>query len=234
VPASVTAEAEAAGDDSQARDAAAVAAELARHGVQRGPADGEQTLRAALRLVRAEGFWSKHYALHPNANRVKMWLWVHERYRGYVADAVRQAEELATRPAAERRARGTALAAAWAKFSRKLADHTEFEETQLLKFFDECRPANAPESGELHRQHSELGKAGADEVEQLLAGVASGAASGDADVDKAAVALRAFQADFLVHLALEENVLLACWLNLSSDEYARYRTYLSFKYAVMY
>lgn len=48
------------------------------------------------------------------------------------------------------------------------------------------------------------------------------------------VALKSYAASLEGHLEREERVLVAKWLNLDPEEYAKYRTYLVGKYKLVY
>ena len=82
-----------------------------------------QSKLSALRLIASKDYWRHEWQHHPLSKRVKSWLWVHDKYRGYVHDMVEAA--------------GQDLAKAKAllvKFDKKLERHTEFEEKMLFKF----------------------------------------------------------------------------------------------------
>ena len=64
--------------------------------------------------------------LHPLQKRVKNWLFVHEKYRGFVAEIVEKSKSDLDESKA-----------LFTKFDNKLSGHSEFEETMLFKFMKE-------------------------------------------------------------------------------------------------
>jgi len=184
-------------------------AQLAAFGVDADQEEGKESLQAALRRVAHPNFWRTNPKLHPNARRVKNWLWVHERYRSMLNDLLETEETIQTQKLFD-------------KWCKKLASHSNFEDEQLFKFFLDHKGDTMKASlNALKQQHGEANG----EEEKVNNAISSGEWKDT---------LKAYVKSMLDHMELEEQTIVGPWLNLSDSEYHTYRTYLSFKYAAMY
>lgn len=91
----------------------------------------------------------------------------------------------------------------------------------MFKFFVDTDPDVAKAVAALEAQHNDLNAS-----ERVFEAMKSG--------EGVKEALEKYQSDLLEHLAAEERVLVHRWLNLSVEDYAKYRSYLSWKYSFMY
>lgn len=91
----------------------------------------------------------------------------------------------------------------------------------MFKFFVDTDATVAKAVAALEAQHSDLNAS-----ERVFEAMRSGEGVQDA--------LKQYQSDLLEHLAAEERVIVHRWLNLSAEDYAKYRSYLSWKYSFMY
>jgi len=164
-------------------------------------------------------FWQVHYSLHPNAGRVKNWMWVHARYR-------EQAKALLDDLDASDLRKGQKNFQA---FEKKLEGHSEFEDTQLFKFFLDEKLGHSELLMALMQQHANLrlSKAVSTAYERLVQKETT-------NVESCRTALQAYIDDLMDHLDLEEKTIVGPWLMLTEAQYKKYRTYLSWKYCVMY
>jgi hemerythrin-like domain-containing protein len=163
--------------------------------------------------MHASGFWQKHASLHPNFKRVKNWLWVHDRYRS-------QAKHLTS---------GTATAADFSKFHAKIEAHSEYEDTQLFQFFLDSK-IKMPDGAlqKLMEQHSDIRT-----VAEIQQGYGNSGRNNGKQKPMQPL-LQEYVNNMLQHLDLEEKTIVGPWLQLTDEQYKKYRTYLSWKYCFMY
>uniref|UniRef100_A0A6S8Y349 Hemerythrin-like domain-containing protein n=1 Tax=Ditylum brightwellii TaxID=49249 RepID=A0A6S8Y349_9STRA len=210
-----------------------VTSALEKFGIQKGDASMEE-MRKCLKVVEGKRFWVENYQVHPYASRVKKWLWVHERYRGYGAALVDGAKELEKVKEKEVKNKLKALQSAYGKFVKKVQGHSEFEDSQLFKFFLENVQDDTlkEQLEELKKDHSTLDN---DETIQnaFEAAFLNEVISKD-DTTKILELMTKFTEDMDQHMRKEENAIVHHWLNLTEEQYKKYRTYLSWKYAAMY
>ena len=183
-------------------------------------------------------FWVDHASFHPNYRRVKNWLWVHDRYRNQaqgllqiVQPKQQQQQQQQQQPSSSSSETAmtdgafASLKTAFSKFHKKIEAHSEFEDTQLFKFFLDAQIGNQPALQRLMEQHKDLRT-----VQAIQDGLDNGA-----DYETVIQPnLERYIKDLLEHLQLEEQTLIGPWLHLSLEEYKKYRSYLSWTYCVMY
>ena len=191
----------------------------------------QQVCRVLLSTHSKSSFWPKHYALHPKQSRVKNWLWVHERYRVQAKALLNNIPD--DTPPSQSNAQK--LQKEFNKFHGKMESHSEFEDNQLFKYFIDSKIGNQDSFNELVGQHSDLRES--TELKQTLEGLLS---SSDAETnnqiwkDKVKLQLQNYIQELNDHLQLEEQTVVGPWLQLSDEEYKKYRSYLSWKYCFMY
>ena len=174
----------------------------------------QKTKIEALKLISSKNYWRKNYKLHPLMKRVKNWLFVHEKYRGYVAEIVEKSK--------------SDLGEAknlFIKYDKKLSGHTDFEENMLFKFIKEnVDKTKLPKNvlNELHEDHMNEFVKLTQELTKCT------------DLKQYEILINKYQKLTLKHLEKEEQNLIHIWLNLSELEYKKYREYLSWKYAAVY
>jgi len=207
--------------------------ECTKFGLSVGVTDDLEAQRKAVALVGDSAFWRKpgNAKLHPRGSRVKFWLWVHGKYRQYCSSLLKEMEELAAAPEHQRMAKAQPVLVAFNKFTKKISNHSNFEDTQLFKYFEENK-SSLVDFGELRKQHQDLRTTEA--VREALAGIAEGKSTSDEELVKVADAVRALHKDLHEHLDLEEETLAVPWVSLTDQEYKKLRTYLSWYYAAMY
>lgn len=177
-------------------------------------------------ILSSQDFWRQFFHLHAHRGYVKNWMWVHDKYRQYLDAMVNKAQAAIKVEGAEFQKVAKKLKGDFEKFHSKICNHSTFEDEQLFKFFLENNPGECnTELEKLMEEHQDtsatnevreaLGK-GADESQGLLA------------------AIQQYSEGMKVHMANEEKVLVQRWLSLSKEEYKKYRSYLSWKYAMMY
>jgi len=174
-------------------------------------------------------FWPRQYQLHPNAKRVKNWLWTHSRFRkqaDVIVDLVKQNPN-----------RITKIHRLFAKLESKIVRHSKFENEQLFAFFRENSAKLSLNDGgskllerldELEKDHKGL----SDPLH--LEGVQACHKDYNHKGRALISAITAWRQQLEEHLEMEEETLVGIWLNLSPENYAKYRTYLSWIYAAMY
>lgn len=181
----------------------------------------QATLLTATKRLSHPSFWPKHAPLHPNAGRVKNWLWIHSRYRN-------QAKALLVEPPNEGDY-GT-WQAAFAKFHKKIQAHSEFEDTQLFKYFVDAKIGNLENLQTLQGQHEDLRTVEAIENEFAKALTDPSSCTSASLLEL----LKGYVEDLEKHLQLEEQTLVRPWLQLTAEQYKTYRSYLSWTYCFMY
>jgi len=197
---------------------------LAENGVKILNAKDEDVAKAAGWMVQNGGlFWQRHWSLHPKSGRVKNWMWVHDRYRS-------QASQLLL-PLQESTEMGK-LATAFDKLQAKIEKHSEFEDTQLFKFFVDHKIGDPSALAELTEQHTDIRivKEIHDDFSKLEANATSNEELKKSVLDK----ISKYVEDLKAHLNLEEQTIVGPWLQLTDDQYKTYRSYLSWKYCFMY
>lgn len=189
-------------------------------------------------IVAEQDFWRHHHELHPKKKRVKTWMFVHGKFRASASSVVGAAETMHAAvaegcPAAKTAAAAAGIESSFRTLLSKIEAHGNFEDTQLFKFFKE----NVQESGDtmrdLEAEHSET------QLEQkalaLLKPLQEAPAAATSEMAAEAVAaLKTYTASLESHLEKEERALVARWLNLDPEQYAKYRTYLVGKYRLAY
>lgn len=186
---------------------------LQANGVVVSETETEENLQAVMHKMQARvGFWQTYASLHPNFKRVKNWLWVHDRYRA-------QAKDLTT---------GSTTAADFRKFHAKIEAHSKYEDTQLFQFFLDSKIMNITDAlQKLTEQHSDI---------RTVAAIQQGYGNHKdkhKDVHMQPL-LQEYVNDMLQHLDFEEKTIVGPWLQLTDEQYKKYRTYLSWKYCFMY
>ena len=216
---------------------------LTSYGVLVTDDDSIEHLQGAFRVLMhsKSNFWSKHYTLHPKQSRVKNWLWVHERYRNQ-AKALLSYIPNDDGDDTDNNNNAQKLQKEFDKFHGKIESHSEFEDNQLFKFFIDSKIGNQDSFKELVGQHSDLRQSM--EVKKTLEEqikLSSSNSSGNNNTttqlvwkDKVKPQLEQYIQELLDHLELEEQTITGPWLQLSDEEYKKYRTYLSWKYCFMY
>jgi len=181
---------------------------LAGNHIEASELKSEDDLVAVVKIVLSLDFWRFNAQLHPNHGRVKNWLWVHSRYRNQMNDLLRIASGSFETGKTKFEA-----------FQKKINSHSDFEDNQLFKFFcDEKLDVEGFQ--ELKKQHED------DEVIQAVRNAA--------DSESLVKALEEYVSSMKNHLELEERTTVHLWLNLSNLQYARFRSYLSWAYSMMY
>lgn len=191
---------------------------LSDSGVDVTTEDSEEDIQAASIVLQDPVFWQKHASLHPQQGRAKNWLWIHDRYRTQ-ADAMLAESD------------PTKQAAAFTKFHKKIESHSEFEDTQLFKFFMDSKIGNQDNLRELMKQHGNIRLV--EEIKEGLEQIKSGSAS-EEGTKATKEKLSKFVEDLKDHLDLEEKTIVGPWLQLTPEQYKTYRSYLSWTYCFMY
>lgn len=192
---------------------------LKDNGVNVTSEDSDKDIQKAVSVAQDSSFWQKHASLHPQRSRSKNWLWVHDRYRTQ-ADALLTLKD---DPSKQK--------AAFEKFHNKIESHSEFEDTQLFKFFLDAKIGDQETLEELKKQHGHVRVVR--EITEGLEKCASGSASED-ETKAAQAKLEAYVNDLKAHLDLEEKTVTGPWMQLTPEQYRTYRTYLSWTYCFMY
>lgn len=219
---------------------------LSENGVEVEEADSPEDCRRVLQSLRSNPtFWVKHYTLHPNAKRVKNWLWVHDRYRAQV-DAL---QALATSLPSFDKDKPTVLQSAakklladYNKFVGKIEKHSEFEDEQLFKFFlnekigaEDSTINTSAALNSLTKEHGDVKNV--TELQECLQKMIKGPGL-DTTMDNLKEQVERKMTDYVddlkQHLDAEERAIVALWLQLTPAQYKKYRSYLSWKYAMMY
>mmetsp|Transcript_28332 Transcript_28332/g.72832 ORF Transcript_28332/g.72832 Transcript_28332/m.72832 type:complete len:253 (-) Transcript_28332:203-961(-) len=216
-----------------------VRSRLAKLGVVPDQDDSPEELARALATAQDPDYWVANWELHPNSGRVKNWLWVHSRFREYFAELVKEAELLEAAPPESRPNNAKHLLAPFIKFAKKVTRHSLFEDEQLFKYFAEN---HGVDFSKLSQQHADLRATEA--VRIALTTIAGGKTGEEVTVKEAvreteqvkrlSAAVHDMHKEFINHLALEEKTIVPLWLNLTNEEYRKYRTYLSWKFSAMY
>ena len=107
----------------------------------------------------------------------------------------------------------------------KIESHSQFEDTQLFKYFNDHHPSCKAEMDDLEKQHTNLRQA---------QGISAALEKDGADMGEVLRLLKVYEEELLRHLEAEEPVLVHRWLNLDALQYKEYRTYLSWVYGAMY
>jgi uncharacterized protein with NRDE domain len=108
------------------------------------------------------------------------------------------------------------------KYHSKIEKHSEFEDTALFQFFVDSG-IQVENLKQLKEQHQSL---------ETYRAIQDGFCKSDQGAVK--TLLDAYRQELLDHLKLEEETLVASWLQLTDKQYKKYRTYLSWKYCFMY
>ncbi|GMH45172.1 hypothetical protein BSKO_13129 [Bryopsis sp. KO-2023] len=202
---------------------------LSRLGVELSTSDSREDRLRCCELLSEEDFWRTNYALHSNKKRVKNWLWVHQRYRRYLEGLVATAENAVARKAADETSKvETALKKIKSDFNKlagKIDSHSEFEDTQLFKFFLENEPECESDVKHLMEEHAD---GSFDER------VRSAISAGVEGIDEVAAAIEDYVEWMKSHMEGEERALVRRWLSLSKESYKKYRSNLSWKWAMVY
>jgi hypothetical protein len=190
---------------------------LESNGVIVVPSASLEDCQAAAKRLQPASFWPRHASLHPKANRVKNWLWVHSRYRDQAKAILKLKNDLPQQKTD------------FTKVHGKIEAHSVFEDTQLFKYFSDAKIGDAENLQKLYDQHKDLRTAQA--IQEGYLKVRSGDGSYETDVQPH---LEAYAQDLMEHLKLEEETIVQPWLQLTDDQYKKYRSYLSWKYCIMY
>lgn len=195
-------------------------------------------------MVGNPNFWRKHATLHPNFSRVKNWLWVHSRYRDQAKTLLSHIPESSSSSSSDGDNDDEwlqTLATAFTKFHKKIESHSEFEDTQLFKYFSDAEQGNQQKLIELQEQHTDIRVV--TEIQKALKIKNDNGTATRADGDGAATTtsaesvktlLQGYVDDLHNHLEMEEQTLVGPWLQLTTEQYKKYRTYLSWTYCFMY
>jgi len=189
----------------------------------------EAEMRNVFEWVCQPEFWVKNHALFPTSKRVKTWLWIHSRYRSQSQELRTKAQEYTTK------AQLRQLYDSFIKFDAKIKAHSKFEDEQLFKYFlENCSSSEEVQSKlkALSKEHSDLKDT--ERVRNAFQKVLGDKEVETTDLREMQDALDDYVQDLEKHLQEEEHAIVPIWLNLTSEEYATYRTYLSWKYAFMY
>lgn len=136
------------------------------------------------------------------------------------------AEDLRSKgDASGRKAAQTALKSKFEKLAGKIEAHSQFEDSQLFKYFLDHDPSSREALEELGKQHAEL---------VLTKDISAALGKEDTDVGELSEKIQTYHKELLQHLEAEELALVHRWLNLDSSQYSTYRSYLSWKYGAMY
>eukprot|EP00752_Nemacystus_decipiens_P011548 g10254.t1 len=217
---------------------------LSALGVEMGEASIPDAIRC-WRYVAEQDFWRNHYNSHPNKKRVKAWLFVHGKFRASAASLVDAAESMHTAitqgcEASKTDSASRRVDSSLKSLVGKVEKHSDFEDTQLFRFFKEHVPEVGDHIRDLEADHSEkqLENDALDSVRTIRCApqTAGGTSSGDdlASAAAAVEALKAYVASLEAHLEKEERAIVGRWLNLDAEMYAKYRTYLVGKYKLVY
>eukprot|EP01084_Bolivina_argentea_P030260 56098_1 len=167
----------------------------------------------ALMLISSATYWQNNWTLHPLQKRIKNWLFVHEKYRGYITEIVN------TSSTDLDNAKNLLV-----KFEKKLAGHSDFEENMLFKFMKENLNKSMVSMNLLDELGSEHGEMEKIEKKAMECG----------DLVEFQKLIKEYETTLLAHLQKEEENLIHVWLNLDEEQYKKYREYLSWKYAAVY
>jgi hypothetical protein len=176
--------------------------------------DPSTLLQAAQRLS-DPSFWPQHASLYPNANRVKNWLWIHSRYRAQ-ADALILPD--AQNDFSKWQAPLTRFMPRWNPIpSLKIPNSFDISMMQRIGNY----PAHLP----LLTHH--------DEDLRTVQAIREAFADEDSSLEGKHETLMklptAYVDEFHQHVQLEEESLVQPWLQLTTQQYKTYRSYLSWK-----
>lgn len=177
-------------------------------------------------ILSTEEFWRQFFHLHACQSYVKNWMWVHDKYRKYLDALVSKAEAATKLEGAQFQKAVMKLGGDFEKFNSKICSHSEFEDGQLFKFFlDNKSEGCKAKLDKLMEEHQDIRQT--DEIRGALSKGADGS-------EELLAAIQQYSEGMKLHMAEEERVLVKSWLSLSKEEYKKYRSYLSWKYAMMY
>lgn len=204
-------------------------------------------------LVAHEDFWRSHYTWHPKKKRVKTWMFVHGRFRETAVSLVQATLSIKDSVVAPGfsgqagRAAADATEASFKTLVKKIYQHSEFEDTQLFRFFREHLPDIRDDIRDLEADHSEKKleenvlsslHAFKEEAVKCKPDEASSSSSSVARAEQLAEevveSVRAYATGLDTHLQKEERMLVGRWLNLTPQLYSTYRGYLVGKYRIAY
>jgi len=192
---------------------------LQSNGVRVSSEDSAEDIAAAASALEKSSsslssFWQRHHILHPNAGRVKNWMWIHQRYRSQ-ATALLDIDDK------------DSLLKAFTKFHGKIEKHSAFEDTQLFSFFvTNTKNDKVKESlRELTKQHENI---------RLENEIIDGLKSADSVTPEIREKIKSYVEGLKGHLDLEERTLVGSWLQLDDADYKKYRSGLSWAYWFMY
>jgi len=114
-----------------------VVARLTDLGITASDTDSDESLKQALAVAENGEFWCRNSDLHPNGKRIRFWLWVHGKYRQYCSQLLEKVESLSSATSNDRATLAKPVLEAYLKFTKKIGNHTHFEDTQLFKYFEE-------------------------------------------------------------------------------------------------
>ena len=166
-------------------------------------------------------FWIENHTLFHNSKRVKTWLWVHARYRDQMQEFKLLSSQVSNLSSV------ASLMRRFTKFTNKIEAHSAFEDQQLFKYFID-QSFSTETIKQLSRQHSDDSK----RLDVLKA--LTKTEFNTSTRDEIVRSIDAYVEDMLAHMQLEEQTIVPIWMTLSKDQYALYRSYLSWKYALLY
>lgn len=196
-------------------------------GVALEDTDSLDAKNRCLSVLLSDDFWREHYQMHASCKRVKNWMWVHGKYREYLKDLLAVARDAEAAEDSRYLAAVKKLGKRFHKLNHKIIDHSQFEDQQLFKYFmDKSEDAACKNSiANLMKENEE--RAQVEAVEEVLTG-------GMGRREDLVRVVKEYIDGMMLHMEHAERVLLCPWLSLSPSQYRDYRSYLSWKYSVMY
>ena len=167
--------------------------------------------------VSSPDFWRLNFEIHPKMHRIKAWRWNHERY----LSKIKTIRALKGRQKYKLLQKFTA-------FSDKIRIHSEFEELVLFKFFAENTDLDL-----LHVLSKEYGQIHgiADTIKRDLEWVHDVNSEECNDID---ALLEQYEQKLRAYFTKMERQIVASMLNMDNALYRKYRSYLGWKYFLMY
>ncbi|CAM9692607.1 unnamed protein product [Laminaria digitata] len=165
-------------------------------------------------------------------------MFVHGRFRASASSVVEAAETMQAAVAEGCPAPMIAAAAAGVEspfrtLLSKIEAHGDFEDTQLFRFFKENVQDTGDTIRDLEAEHSDT-KPEENALALLKPFQEDPATVTSEQAVEVVAALKAYAKSLESHLEKEERALVASWLNLDTEQYAKYRTYLIGKYRLAY
>ena len=154
-------------------------------------------------------FWATHWEEHPNKERVKNWMEIHDRLGNELNEVLDDGD-------------GDIDLEAFETMKLKLETHQSFEDEELFVFFEKEVPDSALEIRMLRSIHADILHA-ADKV-QL-------SPFNNEELHEIYESYRQFE---FLHMKMEERIVLHRWMALSYGQYEDYRDSISWKYKSMY